>query len=145
MGQEVLEQATPGCADWLDEYWRSKREHLSLRRERTRQVESRLNGATRSELVHRAITSERNRFRLAHLTIKAARRFHVSTERMEVTISDSLRRIGSAKPERENAFVGACPALPASATEAQADCATEGQESPSNGPRYHFDNFHLSR
>ena len=38
---------------------------------------------------------------MAHLTIKAARRFHVSTERMEVTISDSLRRIGSAKPERE--------------------------------------------
>ena len=122
--------------DWLDEYWRQKREHQSLRRERVRRLEAGLNGASRSELVHSAMTSEGNRYRLAHLTIKAARRFHVQTERMEVTISDALRRIGSAKPERENAFVGACPALPRSATEAQAaNCATEGQESASNGLR----------
>jgi len=117
--------------DLLDDYWRQKRQHQSIRLERVRQTEARLSGANRSELVHRAMTSEGNRFRLAHLTIKAARRFHVQTERIETTISDSLRRIGSAKPEREpereKACQGSCPALP----RAQ-DCASEVEHGTSN-------------
>ncbi len=121
---------------WIDEYWEEKRRQLDGRRERTRQTEAALSGASRSDLVFGALRSESSRFRLARMTVRAARAFHVSSERMETTISESLRRIGSAKPRRENAFVGACPALPRSATEAQAaNCATEGQESASNGLR----------
>src|SRR5579863_10160165 len=121
---------------WIDEYWEEKRRQLDGRRERTREVETALNGASRSDLVFGAHKNEPNRYRLARITMRAARALHVSSERMQTTISESLRRIGSAEPERENAFVGACPAHPASATEARAaDCATEGQESASNDLR----------
>ena len=86
---------------WIDEYWEEKRRQLDGRRERTRQVEAALNGASRSDLVFGANKNEPNRYRLARITMRAARAFHVSSERMQTTISESLRRIGSAEPNAE--------------------------------------------
>src|SRR5579864_3512531 len=85
----------------IDSYWDQKRSQLDGRRERTRQTEAALNGASRSDLVFDAHKNEPNRYRLARITVRAARAFHVQSERMETTISESLRRIGSAKPERD--------------------------------------------
>ena len=66
----AIGMSSGGGGDWLDRYWEEKRWQFDGRRERTRRVESALNGASRSELVCGAAKAEPSRYRLARITMR---------------------------------------------------------------------------